>query len=343
MQVELDVSRTKSFPWGRVLTLLLVAGLLVGGGIWWLVRGEQTAAPTPAQEAPAAEVTTSQEAPAPSFQVAASQPGLAAAGGTNGTLWIGGIDGLYRLAPGSQPERVLPTSERPMNVQALHVAEQGIYVGYTTKAVEHDEVLGWYLTDGGVVEPGTLFYDPDSGRAYPAFDDTLWDFASFGDVLYGISNNGIYEVNSGERIGPPTTDELLQLGFALFATESHLYAGTYEGIWRWDGDEWEHVLNDPEHKGLAFARLDGHLYASIGGRGLYRSEAGSEWTQVADGEFEHLVVADGTLYAGGTDGVARFDPAAGPLETIYPETVINLSTRGGELVITTREDVAIGN
>lgn len=340
MQVELDVSN-RSFPWGAAAMLLLIAVLLLGG-VWWLLRTEpEASAPMQAQDVQPAEPTGSQGASAPSFQVVAEQPALTAASDADGTLWIGGVDGLYRIK-GNTPERVLPTDEMPMTVHAVHVADDGdVYVGYTNDVVKHDEVLGWYLADADTGAPGTLRYDPATGEQERISDVPMWDFAAFGSRLYGITNDGVVAVDTGEHVGPPTTDDLLKLGFALLATDDHLYAGTFEGIWRWDGAQWEHVLDDPKHKGLAFARLDGTLYAAVGGRGIYESAAGTEWRQIAEGDFEHLVAVAGSLYAGGTDGVVRIKPTSGLLDRLYGAPIISLSTRNNDLVITTRDKIAV--
>lgn len=329
MELELD----RSYRWNRLIPigilLLVTAGLLMAVA-WWIQTRPAAEPETAADDvltAPQSQTETQQ----PQFTRVFDRPILAVDG-----TWAGSPHGLFRLTDAGEMEQVLPVSgdEQPLNVDAVHATDAGVYYSYTSLEVTRNDE-GWHLAaPDGPIPIGTAFYDPATGESTHRLDVPAWDFAEYHETLYAIGNDGVFDVDSGERIGPPTTDNIDGLGFSLLATKNHLYAGTYEGVWRWNGVEWTHVLPMDRQKGLDFAQLNDTLYAIIGEKGIYRSEDGTDWEQWVSGLFNTLAVVDETLYVGGTDGIARLR-ANGTLETFINGHIYDLAVVDGALYVGT--------
>ena len=171
------------------------------------------------------------------------------------------------------------------------------------------------------------------------FDDSenmVWDIEYDGTVM--PQTVGWTETKTGYSTGVIDVDELLITGETSLASvgslgvssdyiisiiehDGNLYAGSgYNGkVYRYDGGTtWTEVGTLPgvNVQISSLASYDGNLYAGIGstaGAGVYRYDGGTTWTAVGSPAslviVKALVIYDGNLYAGGSNGgkIYRYD------------------------------------
>lgn len=168
-------------------------------------------------------------------------------------------------------------------------------------------------------EPGTLLRSRDAG-------------ASFEVTNLRVPIAGNAEYRTSERISVHPAAAIV------------LYGSRTEGLWRSadGGMNWTQIptdqipIADPIDKhevGVLKVLFDsanaGRVYASVAGRGIYRSDnAGLTWKLIIEAGLwaEDMDIAGGILYAVGKKdfGLRRYDPAAG-WTTVTPDNVQNLS------------------
>ncbi len=222
-------------------------------------------------------------------------------------LWVGTPYGLYRVE-GGKVRKVLPQGKENLNVHSLFVHEGKLYLGYTRLQVVKDE-SGWRFMPGkGKGLAGTAVLE--DGELKNLLEWPAWDFTGWQGKLYAALNQGVFDIETGERVGPPTD----ALGFAVLGDGDYLYAGAFDGIWRWDGENWEHVLDTGELKVTDLARLGDRLYAAVPAGGLYASTDGRTWEKVAEGEFSCIVSSKDALYLCAMNGAYVYAPATGGMD-----------------------------
>lgn len=235
------------------------------------------------------------------------------------TLWAGTPYGLYRVE-GDRAEKVLPEGKEDFNVHSLYVRRGRLYLGYTKLPVVKDE-SGWRFMprEEGEDLAGTAILQ-DGGFRW-VLECPAWDFTEWQGRVYAVCNQGVFDLETGQRVGPPTE----ALGFAVFGGD-HLYAGTFDGVWRYDR-EWEHVLDTGELKVTDITRLGGSLYAAVPAEGLYESSDGRAWGRMVTGEFTCVVPDAVALFLCAPDGAYVYEPD-GRVERITDinEPVMSIAT-----------------
>lgn len=172
-------------------------------------------------------------------------------------------------------------------------------------------------------------FDPQrrDWRTMPAFPDperwTVWSLAA-GDRLYAGTAKGVWahaldpDQGAWELLGPPAGQARLPV-FSLLYTTHGLYAGTFDGIWRYSGGEWSFLAEAPRGKVFALAQGEwqGRAWWATGtGDGLFVQRGSGAWQRV-EGPYArdptvYSIAWDpqtGALFAGTTDGVLGLDLA----------------------------------
>ena len=285
--MEVTISRRALLVAAIVIVVVILAGLATA----YITAGDSTEAKaTPTKPATPAKVL--------------DEPVLALAA-DKGSLWVGTPYALYRIE-GDKVEKAL----NDINVHSLYAHRGHLYLGYTRLEVKRDESGWWFVPEEGEGLAGTAILE--DGELKNLLEWPAWDFAEYSRRVYVALNQGVFDLETGERVGPPTE----ALGFAVLGDGDCLYAGTFDGIWRWDGENWEHVLDTGELKVTDLARLDDRLYAAVPVGGLYASTDGRTWEKVAEGEFSCIVSSKDALYLCAMNGAYVYAPATGGMDRL---------------------------
>ena len=226
--------------------------------------------------------------------------------GSETTLYIGGISGIFRLDPnGKTLTDITPKSESPnKTTKALAVAGDTIYVGVnselyrstdsgntwhqintrwgaTNSSIEslavHDDTISVFMENHG------FFVSDDGGQQWTAINglsktDFVSTLLSDENDLYAGTDNGIYHLTVNTTMAIPAGLQGLRI-YSLVAEGRTLYAGTWQsGVFRSNdgGQSWKHI-------GLAgviitaLAIFDNRLYAGTQGDGLFFTDDGPTW------------------------------------------------------------------
>ena len=149
----------------------------------------------------------------------------------------------------------------------------------------------------------------------------VWSLAYTDDgcVLVGTMGGAIYKSNP-EGTEFTQINEGMNVGFiwALLVHDGYFYAGTEQGIWRYDGSSWTQVgLIGMDVRSLVVA--DGTIYAGVWGGGVYTSADGTTWTALEADMLNYAAVHDITvnigldieLYVATLGGGVCYSPDAG--------------------------------
>ncbi len=209
-----------------------------------------------------------------------------------GAVWSGGDDGLYRWDLPACSQTAFPMR----NVRGLVVAADGDI---------------WAATFGD----GVYRYDGTSWTNYTEADGLANDIAY--DIAVSPRGGLWFATGSGLSFYKDSvwTSYTSPLGVTSIAVgvDGSVWCGTYDGVWRFDGQEWEQSLTDHVIVWSLDLAVDGAVWAGTSGSGVYVYD-GSSWTRhtSADGLCEDTILSvvveqDDTVWAGGNSGACRFD------------------------------------
>ncbi len=162
-------------------------------------------------------------------------------------------------------------------------------------------------------------YNPNNGSDNP--DDGQWvEFAGTGisEMIWSMyqSSNGLLVGTVGGNIyrNNGTDFELINESmnvvyiWSLYEYNGAIYAGTEQGLYRFDGSTWTKVAITGDVRSIT--ALDNVLYAAVWGGGVFSSsDNGATWVAMNDGlimsgyAVQTLTVANGNLFVG-TFGLA---------------------------------------
>ncbi|NOX65159.1 MAG: choice-of-anchor A family protein, partial [Chlorobi bacterium] len=161
--------------------------------------------------------------------------------------------------------------------------------------------------------------DPNEGTS-----DEQWEEVSgfeLNEMIWSMyqSSNGLLLGTVGGHIYQNTASgwELLNDGmsagfiWSLFENNGIIYAGTDQGLYKYDGSNWEAMELTGDVRSILI--LDNTLYAAVWGKGVfYSNNNGQTWTGMNDGliyySTQPLAVIDGELFVGTFgQGVLKYD------------------------------------
>lgn len=225
----------------------------------------------------------------------------------NGTLYAGSWGGVWVLDNGTWTQ--VGASSWPL--------AYGVFPDTASGLVKVGETLYVQTTFNGVYALGSGGEWSQAGTAWPApGGDADWAnclLADAGGTLYaGTGQSGVWAMDNGvwTQLGTwPSGDEVSNLA----EVSGMLYAGTDNGMWTWNGEEWSTVTGFPfsADNDYVLASSGDTLYCG-GGNHVYTLNDGF-WQEI--GSWNGLPIDDsgnhnlptldvnGTLYAGTFGGV----------------------------------------
>ena len=154
---------------------------------------------------------------------------------------------------------------------------------------------------------------------------TVDDDALFGGYSIAAARDGGVWLFGGQQLGPAwfdgqaMRDSLPAVGYVTGLAEAYdrsVWVATDVGVFHWDGEAWTEVCRDAVGPGAGAIAIDrrGDVWVTDLGSDGYISVSrynGKQWTTYDDDGLRDVAVLaagdDGTVWAGGQDGVARFD------------------------------------
>lgn len=200
---------------------------------------------------------------------------------------------------------------------------QARYISYmpsdrvSSIAVDGDSV--WFGSDYGV-----MLFDRDEnqwrnfGIREGLVSENVNQIRFFGDYLYVGTENGISRINlSGGGVARIRDGRFSELRFAdLAAGDDYLWAATYRGIFRTDGNNWEAV-----ETGAALSDIDLTAVDVYDGEGWFAGTSGIMRCILKDGKWESfpqvrmevsgpyrdIQIGDKAVWIASNDGLLKFD------------------------------------